>query len=74
MASYHDALCRRGVRGYAFDDCWRDYRKYAARSLYTPIAAGLAVAPSERGDRMFIRMMDLVTQQVIDLDSLSLWD
>ena len=74
VASYHDALCRRGVRGYAFDDCWRDYRKYAARSLYTPIAAGLAVAPSERGDRMFIRMMDLVTQQVIDLDSLSLWD
>ena len=74
VASYHDALCRRGVHGYAFDDCWRDYRKYAARSLYTPIAAGLAVAPSERGDRMFIRMMDLVTQQVIDLDSLSLWD
>ena len=74
VAAYHDTLCRLGVHGYAFDDCWRDYRKYAARSLYTPIAAGLAVAPSERGDRMFIRMMDLVTQQVIDLDSLSLWD
>ena len=74
VAAYHVTLCRHGVRGYAFDDCWRDYRKYAARSLYTPITAGLAVAPSERGDRMFIRMMDLVTQQVIDLDSLSLWD
>jgi Ecdysteroid kinase-like family len=73
VRGYHDGLCRLGVCDYSFEECWRDYRRYSVRSLYTPIAAGLSVEPSERGDQLLASMMRGLARMVLDHDALTLW-
>lgn len=34
---YHDSLITHGVRNYAWDDCWNDYRWSAIRNLNVPV-------------------------------------
>jgi aminoglycoside phosphotransferase (APT) family kinase protein len=36
LRGYHDSLCRLGVRGYAWDACWHDYRLFVAKLAFTP--------------------------------------
>ena len=37
MRRYYDNLVARGVRNYAWDDCWKDYRWSAIRNLNVPV-------------------------------------
>jgi len=69
---YLAALAARGVQGYAPDDAWRHYRLFAAEGLITAVIAAGMLAPSERGDRMFLTMLTRHTQHMLDLDTLSL--
>ncbi len=73
VREYHAALCAHGVRSYAFDACWRDYRRFAARALFTAVTAPLAVVATPRSDRMFMKMMRHHGAQVLDLGSLDFW-
>jgi hypothetical protein len=34
---YHDGLLQRGVQGYGWDDCWRDYRLDVIDNLSMPV-------------------------------------
>lgn len=72
MRRYHDRLCTLGVRGYAWDECWRDYRLYAANGLILAVVGAAITSPTERGDRMLSTMINRHAQQMIDLDTLSL--
>jgi hypothetical protein len=34
---YYDALCRHGVKGYGWSECWRDYRWAITDNLFMPM-------------------------------------
>ena len=34
---YHESLCRHGVTGYRWDECWRDYRWAIIDNLFMPL-------------------------------------
>lgn len=63
-----------GVRDYAIDDAWRDYRIHAMQGLFTAIFASVATKRTPRGDEMFLTMARRHAQQVADLDTLRLLD
>jgi hypothetical protein len=69
---YHEALLSYGVRDYAFERCWRDYRLYAAQGLITAVMAGFLTSRTERGDRMFATMIDRHARQMIDHGTLAM--
>lgn len=69
---YHRELLARGVSGYSWDQCWRDYRLHAAHGLIMAIVGAAITAPTERGDQMLSTMINRHAEQMIDLDTLSL--
>ena len=71
---YHDALCAQGVRGFAAEHCWREYRRQAFGGVLMAIVASMLVQRTERGDEMFMAMLARHSQQALDLDSEALLD
>lgn len=69
VGAYHDALIGLGVRGYTFDDTWRDYRWFAYSGYVMAVVASMLVEQTERGDHMFMTMAERHTEQILDLDS-----
>jgi aminoglycoside/choline kinase family phosphotransferase len=69
LRRYHDALLARGVAGYSWDDCWRDYRRYAFGGFLMAIGASMMVAQTPRGDEMFLTMIRRHGAQIVDLDA-----
>jgi hypothetical protein len=74
LREYWEALRSGGVDGYAWDTCWRDYRRTAYAGLLMAIVASMIVVQTPRGDDMFMAMASRHAQQVIDLASESLLD
>ena len=64
---YWDVLRSRGVSGYSWDDCWRDYRRYAFGGFLMAIGASMMVVQTERGDEMFLTMIRRHGAQIADL-------
>ncbi len=54
LEEYHDTVCRLGVEGFTFDDCWRAYRQNMLGAL-VPVMLG--AGGLDLGDR---RLRDLV--------------
>ena len=50
LAEYHDIVCRMGAKNYAFEDCWRSYRKNLLGALMALVlgCGGLDVTDRER--------------------------
>lgn len=69
---YHEALLEKGVQGYGWDRCWRDYRLHATHGLIMAIVGAAITASTERGDQMLSTMINRHAQQMIDLDTLAL--
>jgi hypothetical protein len=69
---YHDALLARGVRDYAWDDLWLDYRRYAFGGFLMAIGASVMVVQTPRGDEMFLTMIRRHAAQIDDLDAAAL--
>ncbi len=69
FAEYHDALRAEGMRGFALEDCWREYRRHAFAGVLMAIVASTLVQRTDRGDEMFITMLARHSQQALDLDS-----
>jgi len=67
---YHDELIRNGVSGYSFDHLVADYRHYSFAVLAVIICATVIVKQTERGDRMFMQMINGGAHQAIDNDAL----
>ncbi len=69
VREYHRALCASGVVGYGWDDCWRDYRRYAFGGLVMAVGASMIVERTERGDDMFVAMASRHGRHALDLDA-----
>ena len=70
LRGYHDALTAHGVTGYTFEHLMADYRHYSFAVLVVAIAATVIVKQTERGDRLFMKMVTDGAWQAIDNDAL----
>ena len=68
---YYERLRQRGVKDYAFETLWRDYRSRAFHLFLVAFYASVLVTQTKRGDDMFMSMIDSAVGQVMDLDALS---
>jgi len=69
---YWDGLSQAGV-SMSWDDVWDQYRLFATSGYIMAIVASMLVKQTERGDSMFAAMANRHGQQMIDLETLSLF-
>lgn len=67
VRDYHAALGRAGVSGYAWEDCWEDYRRGTFAGFAVTVIAALLVQQTERGDEMFVAMASRHARHALDL-------
>ncbi len=72
LAVYHDELVAQGVENYGLSELEQDYRHFAFAGINVAVGAAMLVKRTERGDRMFLTMLDRHVAHVRDWDSLSL--
>jgi hypothetical protein len=72
LTHYHDELLHQGVGGYSMTDLQQDYRHFAFAGINVAVCAAVLVKRTERGDRMFLTMLDRHVRHVIDADSIAL--
>ena len=69
---YHSELMFNGVTDYSFEHLLSDYRHYTFAVLAVIIAATVIVKQTERGDQMFMQMINGGAYQAIDNDALDI--
>jgi Phosphotransferase enzyme family len=69
---YHERLVSLGVTGFAWEDCWREYRRLAFGGILMAIAGSMLAARTDRGDEMFMVTVARHAQHVLDVDALAL--
>ena len=69
LKDYLAALHSRGVNDYDFEHLLADYRHYSFAVLVVAIAATVIVKKTERGDRLFMKMVTDGAYQAIDNDA-----
>ncbi len=74
VRGYHAELLARGVTGFGWDDCWRDYRRYTLHGIMMGVFSALAVERTERGDKLFLKMARGAIIQAIDHNSFAYWE
>jgi len=67
VRAYHDALCARGIDGYAWDACWDDYRRGAFAGFSVTVIASMLVQRTARGDAMFTAMARRHARHALDV-------
>jgi hypothetical protein len=72
VREYFDALHAHGVRGFDWDDCWTGYRRQTFLGILMTVAPAMLVERTDRGDDMFLTTLARYSQQVLDLDALTL--
>lgn len=66
---YHDGLMASGIDGLSWERCWSDYRRFAYAGFLVAAGASVLTVQTERGDDMFLAMIDRHTAQIEDLGS-----
>jgi hypothetical protein len=66
LRRYHSGLCARGVSGYAWDECFTDYRRATFAGILMTVVASQVVASDERGVAMFAAMAERHFAHAID--------
>ena len=69
LKEYLVELHSRGVKDYDFEHLMADYRHYSFAVLVVAIAATVIVKKTERGDRLFMKMVTDGAYQAIDNDA-----
>lgn len=69
---YHDGLAQAGI-SMSWTEVWDQYRLFATSGYIMAIVASMLVKQTERGDVMFAAMANRHGQQMIDLETLSLF-
>lgn len=69
---YHAELVGSGVSGYGRDALDADYRHFSFAGVNVAVGAAIMVKRTERGDRMFLTMLDRHVSHVLDLGALSI--
>ena len=72
LEEYHKVLLENGVKNYTFDELLMDYRHYSLAAAVVAIAATVIVKQTERGDALFLKMVEDSIYQAIDNDALDL--
>ncbi|WP_439814560.1 phosphotransferase [Zavarzinia sp. CC-PAN008] len=72
LAEYHATLVGLGVKGYSLADFHQDYRHYSLQGMTTAIGACMLVVRTERGDTMFMTMLERHARHAIDRDAVAL--
>jgi hypothetical protein len=73
VREYHTALVATGG-SIEWDDCWRGYRRHGFDGLLMGIIASMLVGRTDRGDDMFMAMVNRHGRQLLDLDAERLID
>jgi thiamine kinase-like enzyme len=66
LKGYHDDLVRLGVKGYSYEQLLRDYAHYSMAQLVVAIVGTCIVERSERGDTLFMHMINNAALQALD--------
>jgi len=69
LRRYYDALLEGGVSGYAWDACWRDYRRGSLHGLVMTVVSSMIVDTDARGVAMFSTMAERHFTHALDLDA-----
>lgn len=69
LASYHDALCTRGVKDYSLADLRHDTRRDTFGGVLMAVVASMVVQRTERGDLMFVTSTTRHAQHALDVDA-----
>jgi hypothetical protein len=70
VRDYHRRLCEAGVSGYAFDQCWEDYRVSIMFCLaYPVVACGTVDLANERGLELARKMLHRSLAAIRDLEA-----
>ncbi|MBB5685903.1 phosphotransferase [Sphingobium boeckii] len=72
ITAYHDELRRLGISDYAPDELAADYRHFTFAGINVAVGAAMLVQRTERGDRMFLTMLDRHVSHVLDQGALSI--
>ncbi|WP_187776400.1 DUF7064 domain-containing protein [Antrihabitans cavernicola] len=72
VRAFHDELVANGLADFTFEDCWRGYRWMSFYGVMLSVCAPLVVTQTERGDQLFLTMVERHSQHVIDLGALDL--
>ena len=72
LTEYHEVLLDNGVQNYTFDELLADYRHYSFAAAVVAIAATVIVKQTERGDALFLKMVEDSIYQAIDNDAMDL--
>lgn len=70
---YLDVLHANGL-ALSWKDCWTNYRRYAFEGLSTAIISAPNVKRNDRGDALFVEMIERAGRHALDLDAESLLD
>ncbi|WP_439816829.1 oxidoreductase family protein [Zavarzinia sp. CC-PAN008] len=71
LRDYHANLVAHGVSDYPFDRFMTDYRHYTFGGVMMAVGSAMLVGQTERGDRMFLTMLERAARHAIDLDALA---
>ncbi len=72
LRAYYDELLAHGVAGFSWEQCWEEYRRQCFLLLVMTIAPAMVVERTERGDDMFMAVLERGAQMAIDLNALEL--
>jgi hypothetical protein len=69
LRRYYDALLDEVVTGYAWDTCWRDYRRGSLHGLVMTVVSSMIVDTDARGVAMFSTMAERHFIHALDLNA-----
>lgn len=72
LATYHRELEAQGVEGYTVADLEADYRHFSFAGINVAVGAAMMVKRTERGDRMFLTMLERHVAHVVDTGGLEI--
>lgn len=72
VAAYHAKLLTYGVEDYSLEQCWDDYRLGTVQNPFITVFGCVYSSRTERGDRMFLAMIERGCAALRDLDVLAL--
>jgi hypothetical protein len=74
LRGYHESLVAAGVQDFTLEDCWNSYRVGSLYPFLLGIGASVMLERTERGDRMWSRMIRGCADLVLDLRADQLLD
>ncbi|ROZ89483.1 phosphotransferase [Gordonia sp. OPL2] len=68
VSAYHTELRNQGVTDHTVDECWTDYVDSLIQAPMIIVFGCAAAMPTERGDRMFMTMLERAAAAIDDLN------